>query len=105
LRVEKQRLAISRPGTEYLPGDGAIYLICQQRWDTLGKIDKHFGIDNFITVGSAVERINVQKKRNQLVQNHLNNLDSQQEMPKADLTLLSLLRANLSVHQPSHQVG
>ena len=70
-KVEKGQIAISKRGTENLPRDVAIYLIRHHRRDTLTHIGQHFGISNYSTVSSAVERIKSRMKDDHMLQKHL----------------------------------
>ncbi len=70
-KVEKRHITISKRGTENLPRDVAIYLVRHHRRDTLTSVGQHFGISNYSTVSSAVERIKLRMKDDHNLQKSL----------------------------------
>lgn len=73
-QVEREQIEISRRGTENLPRDVAIYLVRLHVRDTLVDTGKHFGINNYSTVSSAVERIKLRMKGDRTLQQHLDKI-------------------------------
>ena len=73
-KVKREDLVLSRRGTENLPRDVAIYLVRQNCRESLASVGKHFGIDNYSTVSSALERIKKRKKKERLLQRHLEEI-------------------------------
>ncbi len=70
-KINKEQLTISKRGTENLPRDVAIYLVRYHCRDTLSRVGLHFGINNYSTVSSAVERVKLRMKRDIILQKHL----------------------------------
>ena len=70
-KVAKEQVADSKRGTENLPRDIAMYLIRHHTGETLAKVGRHFGVDNYSTVSSAVQRIKARKRKDRKVQNYL----------------------------------
>ena len=70
-KITKEQLLTSRRGTENLPRDIAIYLVRLWCRETLAEIGSYFGIKNYSTVSSAIERIKARKKTDRLLQKHL----------------------------------
>lgn len=69
-KLDECMLKKSRRGTESLPRDIAIYLSRCYSLKTLADIGSAFGIDNYSTVSSAVERLKLRKRHdNNLQQN------------------------------------
>ena len=56
-RISKEELLESRRGTVNLPRDVAIYLVRRLCRMTLPQIGKEFGIENYSTVSSVVQRV------------------------------------------------
>lgn len=59
-RISRGQLLVSKRGTENLPRDIAIYLVRRFCCKTLPSVGKEFGITNYSTVSSVVQRV---KKR------------------------------------------
>ncbi len=57
-RVSRSDLLVSKRGTENLPRDIAIYLVRRLCCLTLPSVGKEFGINNYSTVSSVVQREN-----------------------------------------------
>jgi putative transposase len=73
-RLDEDRLKRSRRGEENLPRDVAIYLArCISR-RTLAEIGKAFGISNYSTVSSAIERIKKRQERDEQLGKDIVNL-------------------------------
>lgn len=66
--VSYEDLMVSRRGVENLPRDMAIYLVRQRTRETLSEVGGYFGIENYSTVSSAVERIKGQKNKDRRVE-------------------------------------
>jgi hypothetical protein len=75
-RIRKKEIMNSRRGRENLPRDVAIYLVRKYSGDTLVEIGSHFGIDNYSTVSSVVERIKARKKNSDSLQKILSQLSA-----------------------------
>ena len=71
----EEQLMISRRGTENLPRDIAIYLVRHHCRDTLAGIGSYFGIDNYSTVSSAIERIKARKRTDRSLKKDLKELE------------------------------
>lgn len=56
-KITKEELFFSKRGTENLPRDLAIYLVRRLCYKTLPQVGKGFGIDNYSTVSSVVQRV------------------------------------------------
>jgi hypothetical protein len=56
-KIKKKQLMISKRGRENLPRDVAIYLVRRYSGGTLTDVGSYFGIENYSTVSSAVQRI------------------------------------------------
>ncbi len=74
-KVKKEQLAISKRGTENLPRDVAIYLVRRHSRDTLAHVGRHFAINNYSTVSSAVERTKARKKIDRTLRKHLKKIE------------------------------
>jgi putative transposase len=75
-RMDKDQIMASRRGHENLPRDLAIYLVRQHSRITLAAIGKHFAIDNYSTVSSAVERIKARRKTDTYMIKHLEKIEA-----------------------------
>jgi putative transposase len=75
-KVEKEQLLLSRRGTENLPRDLTMYLVRAYCRETLSSIGSSFGIDNYSTVSSAIERIKARKQTDRSLKKHLRELES-----------------------------
>jgi putative transposase len=74
-KVNEKQLMATRRGQENLPRDIAIYLARRHSRRTLAEIGNSFGIDNYSTVSSAVERIKA-KKSSRALRRHLDQIES-----------------------------
>lgn len=63
-KIDRQHLMAARRGRENLPRDVAVYLSRRHCRKTLTEIGGYFGMSNYSTVSSAVERIKVKKNNN-----------------------------------------
>jgi hypothetical protein len=70
-KVKKEEIAVSKRGTENLPRDVAIYLVRRNCRETLARIGRHFSINNYSTVSSAIERIKARKNKDRTLQEQL----------------------------------
>jgi len=75
--LDEATLKKSRRGVENMPRDIAIYLTRHYCRKGLTEIGEHFGLSNYSTVSSAVERIKVRKNKDRDLQQHLEDLTSQ----------------------------
>jgi len=73
-RVPTEQVTISRRGVENLARDVAIYLVRQHSQDTLVNIGQHFGISNYSTVSSVVERVKLRRKNDTALQEYLETI-------------------------------
>ena len=73
-KVKGPEVLRSRRGTANLPRDVAIYLVRRDCRETLAEVGKHFAIENYSTVSSAVERIKARKKKDKALQQHLEKI-------------------------------
>ena len=71
-RLSREELFASRRGTENLPRDVAIYLVRRLCRMTLPQVGREFGIENYSTVSSVVQRV---KTRNEADRRLLKRLD------------------------------
>ncbi len=83
-KVERELVGISLRGVENPARDVAIYLVRYHSQNTLSEVGRHFGIGNYSTVSSAVERIRSRAKQDRTLQRHLEKIEmilvkSQQE--------------------------
>ncbi|MCP4339497.1 MAG: transposase, partial [Desulfobulbaceae bacterium] len=62
-RISREQLLVSKRGTENLPRDIAIYLVRRFCCKTLPSVGKEFGITNYSTVSSVVQRVKVRYER------------------------------------------
>lgn len=76
-RTDKKQMMASRRGQENLPRDLAIYLVRQHSRITLADIGKHFEIDNYSTVSSAVERIKAGRETDSNMRKHLEKIEAE----------------------------
>ena len=72
--LDEATLIKSRRGVENVPRDMAIYLTRHYCRKTLTEIGVHFGLSNYSTVSSAVERIKVLKNADREHQQHLEKI-------------------------------
>ncbi len=75
--LDEATLLKSRRGVENVPRDMAIYLSRRYCRKTLTEIGEHFGLSNYSTVSSAVERIKVLKNSNRDLLQQLEEVTSQ----------------------------
>jgi hypothetical protein len=61
-KITKEQLMRSRRGRENQPRDVAIYLVRRYSGETLAATGVHFGLENYSTVSSAVERIKARRE-------------------------------------------
>jgi REP-associated tyrosine transposase len=76
-KIKQEQIATSKRGTENLPRDVAIYLVRHHNRATLTSVGKHFGIENYSTVSSAVERVKLRMKQDRILQKHLKMIGTQ----------------------------
>ncbi len=62
-QVPRQELLISKRGTENIPRDIAIYLVRRLCHLTLPLVGKEFGISNYSTVSSVVQRVKLRLEK------------------------------------------
>lgn len=74
-KVKKEQLLISQRGRENLPRDIAIYLVRHHSRETLADVGRHFGISNYSTASSAVERIKGRKENDPSLRKDLQKID------------------------------
>ncbi|MCP3890290.1 MAG: hypothetical protein GY702_15690 [Desulfobulbaceae bacterium] len=60
--ISREQLLASKRGTENLPRDIAIYLVRRFCCKTLPDVGKEFGITNYSTVSSVVQRVKVRSE-------------------------------------------
>ena len=72
--VHKNDLLVSRRGYFNEPRNVAIYLIRRLRRDTLKEVGEAFGIDKNSTVGSVVERVKHEMRKNKKINKRVENL-------------------------------
>ena len=70
-KVKEEEITRTKRGTENLPRD--VRRNCRE---TLAAVGRHFGIDNYSTVSSAIERIKARKDNDKALQKHLNNIET-----------------------------
>ncbi len=75
-KVQREQMMVSKRGAENVPRDLAIYLVRLHCSDTLSNIGRYFGIANYSTVSSAVERIKARVKNDIVVQEHLQRIEA-----------------------------
>jgi REP element-mobilizing transposase RayT len=73
--VKLKELMHSRRGQENLPRDVAIYLVRRHSGETLTGVGSYFGLKNYSTVSSAVERIKTRKKNDPSLRQTLRKLN------------------------------
>ncbi len=73
-RVTREQLSVSRRGTENLPRDVAIYLVRLLSRGTLAEVGKNFGISNYSTVSSAIERVKLRIQQDRNVRKYLEEI-------------------------------
>jgi putative transposase len=73
-RVTREQLSLSHRGTENLPRDVAIYLVRLLSRGTLAEVGKNFGIGNYSTVSSAIERVKLRIKQDRNVRKYLEEI-------------------------------
>lgn len=69
-QIGRAQLMVARRGRENLPRDTAIYLVRLLSQATLNEVGKNFGIHNYSTVSSAVERMKLRMKKDRLIREH-----------------------------------
>jgi len=74
-KIKRKELMKSRRGQENLSRDIAVYLVRRHCGETLTSVGSHFGITNYSTVSSAVERIKVRKKDDASLRKIVNKLE------------------------------
>jgi REP element-mobilizing transposase RayT len=74
-KIKKKQLMISKRGRENLPRDVAIYLVRRYSGETLTDVGSHFGIENYSTVSSAVQRIKTRRTDGASLQETLSTLE------------------------------
>lgn len=88
-QVPKEQIAVSRRGRENLPRDVAMYLIrllCRQ---TLIEVGESFGMGNYSTVSSAIERVKLRLKKDRVIQKDLEEIRKKTgQKPTADLIII-----------------
>jgi len=62
-RISREQLLASKRGTENLPRDIAIYLVRRFCCKTLPSVGREFGITNYSTVSSVIQRVTVRYER------------------------------------------
>jgi REP-associated tyrosine transposase len=73
-RVSRSDLLISRRGTENLPRDIAIYLVRQLCRLTLPCVGEEFGINNYSTVSSVVQRVKLRLEKDKYLQREVDDV-------------------------------
>ncbi len=79
-KISRNELLVSKRGTENLPKDIAIYLVRQLCCLTLPGVGKEFGINNYSTVSSVVQRVKLRTAKDKVLQSELEYISS--KMPK-----------------------
>lgn len=74
--ISRNKLMQSRRGTENLPRDIAIYLVRQLCALTLPQVGKEFGIENYSSVSSVVQRVKVRAQKDKVTQRELEFIKS-----------------------------
>ena len=70
-QVMREQLTVTRRGRGNLPRDMAIYLVRLLSQATLSEVGKHFGMNNYSTVSSVVERVKLRTNEDRMVREHL----------------------------------
>lgn len=73
-KVTDRQLLISKRGTENRPRDMAIYMVRRHCRETLPTVGRHFGIENYSTVSSVIERVKARKNRDKSVRQELESI-------------------------------
>ncbi len=73
-KVSESELLASKRGTTNVPRDMAIYLVRQHCRETLPSVGRYFGIENYSTVSSVIERVKLRKVRNKNVQKEIETI-------------------------------
>ncbi|RJX27578.1 MAG: transposase [Desulfurivibrio sp.] len=73
-RVSREQLNAARRGRENLPRDVAVYLVRQLSQASLSEVGKCFGLHNYSTVSSVVERVKRRGKEDRRIRKHLDGL-------------------------------
>ena len=73
-KVSEKELFISKRGTENLPRDVAIYLVRHHCRETLPSVGRYFGIDNYSTVSTVVERVKARKINDKILQKEMESI-------------------------------
>ena len=72
--VTEEEIFVSKRGTENLPRDIAIFLVRHHCRETLPSVGRYFGIDNYSTVSSVVERVKSRKRKEKNLQKELESI-------------------------------
>lgn len=75
-KVKEAVITRSKRGTENLPRDVAIYLVRRSCRETLAGVGQHFGIGNYSTVSSAIERVKARKDSDKKLRKHISNIEA-----------------------------
>ncbi len=75
-RISRNELLLSKRGTENLQRDIAIYLVRQLCSLTLPSVGKEFGINNYSTVSSVVQRVKLRAEKDKALQRELESIRS-----------------------------
>ena len=70
-QVMREQLTVTRRGRENLPRDLAIYLVRLLSQATLSEVGKYFGMNNYSTVSSVVERVKLRANEDRRIREHL----------------------------------
>ncbi|TKB06014.1 helix-turn-helix domain-containing protein [Desulforhopalus sp. IMCC35007] len=73
-KISREQLFLSKRGTENLPRDIAIYLVRLFCCKTLPSVGKDFGIINYSTVSSAVQRVKLRYERDKYLLKEIENI-------------------------------
>lgn len=74
-RIPKEDLFASKRGTENIPRDAAIYLVRRLCKMTLPKVGEKFGIENYSSVSSAIQRMKLRVETDRLLRKKLNEIE------------------------------
>ena len=69
--ISREVMLVSKRGTENLPRDIAIYLVRQLCGKTLPDVGRDFGITNYSSVSSVVQRIGVRYRQNKILKKEI----------------------------------
>ncbi|MFO7607352.1 MAG: transposase [Desulfurivibrionaceae bacterium] len=73
-KIAKKELFASRRGKENLPRDVAIYLVRRYCRETLPSVGRYFGIENYSTVSSIIERVKTKLDRDKKLRKSLEGI-------------------------------